>query len=264
MSRLMKAEWYRIRKSAHLMAWIIFVAAFVQFITIVNISSLGETVNGSRFLGMQISNTTDSYVFIVLLASVVAAMGYIYKTSHYEPMQGNNIHHILISRVTVVTAVIVVINVLAIVLTYAFFCVTAGKGEVLQAYNFDGEAVRVSMSVLATRYAYLLVMVVQKIACAVLLVCIFKNGLSIAFIYMFEFAFSMVHLMVLGFVSDSTDETKKFVSMLFTNERIYELSMFGIDLPSYFLPVTIIEAVGEIVLLYFIAHRLYKKQVYFS
>lgn len=100
MSRLMKAEWYRLKHSSGLMKWLIIIGIF----SVVLIHSQVSDV--SKFsVERQLSESVQCYFFIIycltVLSAVMIGTSYTSKIAYYEVMAGNKIWEILLSKVFV-------------------------------------------------------------------------------------------------------------------------------------------------------------------
>lgn len=145
MNRLIKAEFYRIRKSTKFTMWILLVTFLTFIIPVLTLTLSPEKpeYNITNFVQCYMSNSgTLTYMLVPMLAAIVAVMPYDYKTSNYMVITGNSIHKILVSNiVTVFVSVMLPIAAVFAVLTVIFYLI-AGRGDMS-----GGELIRNSVLV---------------------------------------------------------------------------------------------------------------------
>ncbi len=145
MNRLIKAEFYRIRKSTKFTMWILLVTFLTFIIPVLTLTLSPEKpeYNITNFVQCYMSNSgTLTYVLVPMLAAIVAVMPYDYKTSNYMVITGNSIHKILVSNiVTVFVSVMLPIAAAFAVLTVIFYLI-GGRGDMS-----GGELIRNSVLV---------------------------------------------------------------------------------------------------------------------
>lgn len=145
MNRLIKAEFYRIRKSTQFTMWILLVTFLTFIIPVLTLTLSPEKpeYNITNFVQCYMSNSgTLTYMLVPMLAAIVAVMPYDYKTSNYMVITGNSIHKILVSNiVTVFASVMLPIAAAFAVLTVIFYLI-AGRGDMS-----GGELIRNSVLV---------------------------------------------------------------------------------------------------------------------
>ena len=145
MNRLIKAEFYRIRKSTKFTMWILLVTFLTFIIPVLTLTLSPEKpeYNITNFVQCYMSNSgTLTYMLVPMLAAIVAVMPYDYKTSNYMVITGNNIHKILVSNiVTVFVSVMLPIAAAFAVLTVIFYLI-GGRGDMS-----GGELIRNSVLV---------------------------------------------------------------------------------------------------------------------
>ena len=145
MNRLIKAEFYRIRKSTKFTMWILLVTFLTFIIPVLTLTLSPEKpeYNITNFVQCYMSNSgTLTYMLVPMLAAIVAVMPYDYKTSNYMVITGNSIHKILVSNiVTVFVSVMLPIAEAFAVLTVIFYLI-GGRGDMS-----GGELIRNSVMV---------------------------------------------------------------------------------------------------------------------
>lgn len=132
MNRLIKAEFYRIRKSTKFTMWILLVTFLTFIIPVLTLTLSPEKpeYNITNFVQCYMSNSgTLTYMLVPMLAAIVAVMPYDYKTSNYMVITGNSIHKILVSNIiTVFVSVMLPIAAAFAVLTVVFYLI-GGRGD---------------------------------------------------------------------------------------------------------------------------------------
>lgn len=145
MNRLIKAEFYRIRKSTKFTMWILLVTFLTFIIPVLTLTLSPEKpeYNITNFVQCYMSNSgTLTYMLVPMLAAIVAVMPYDYKTSNYMVITGNSVHKILVSNiVTVFVSVMLPIAAAFAVLTVIFYLI-GGRGDMS-----GGELIRNSVLV---------------------------------------------------------------------------------------------------------------------
>ena len=145
MNRLIKAEFYRIKKSTKFTMWILLVTFLTFIIPVLTLTLSPEKpeYNITNFVQCYMSNSgTLTYMLVPMLAAIVAVMPYDYKTSNYMVITGNSIHKILVSNiVTVFVSVMLPIAAAFAVLTVIFYLI-GGRGDMS-----GGELIRNSVLV---------------------------------------------------------------------------------------------------------------------
>lgn len=145
MNRLIKAEFYRIRKSTKFTMWILLVTFLTFIIPVLTLTLSPEKpeYNITNFVQCYMSNSgTLTYMLVPMLAAIVAVMPYDYKTSNYMVITGNSTHKILVSNiVTVFVSVMLPIAAAFAVLTVIFYLI-GGRGDMS-----GGELIRNSVLV---------------------------------------------------------------------------------------------------------------------
>lgn len=145
MNRLIKAEFYRIRKSTKFTMWILLVTFLTFIIPVLTLTLSPEKpeYNITNFVQCYMSNSgTLTYMLVPMLAAIVAVMPYDYKTSNYMVITGNSIHKILVNNiVTVFVSVMLPIAAAFAVLTVIFYLI-GGRGDMS-----GGELIRNSVLV---------------------------------------------------------------------------------------------------------------------
>lgn len=106
MHKLVNAEWYRLRKSGNYLKFLIFVSLiFILF------SFTGGKIQDRDLYSFMYEYLSIASVFIPALLGTMLAVtiGNIYgnKTAHYEVMDGNNTHAIILTRVVVYMPIVI-------------------------------------------------------------------------------------------------------------------------------------------------------------
>ena len=133
MNRLIKSEFYRIRRSSHFTMWILMVTflTFAVPVIAISLTCMENKYNVANFVQCYMANSgTLTFMLVSMLAATVAVMPYNYKTSNYMVITGNSIHKILISNmVTLLVSIILPLMVAFAALTGIFYAM-GGMGDI--------------------------------------------------------------------------------------------------------------------------------------
>lgn len=133
MNRLIKAEWYRVRHSNNIIKWLILISVVLA---VMPLSDL-RLKTSSDYM-MQITTGIEIFItfFLIIFSSVILGFIYLNKTGLYEVMAGNNINHIIMSKVTVDVTFISIVVSLSYGVLYIIMGLIRGWG------NMDKTAIR--------------------------------------------------------------------------------------------------------------------------
>ncbi len=245
MNRLMKAEWYRARKSSGIMKWLFIISIFLLAITFMEYDSAKNITASSYLLLFEENVAPLILLFMTVIAALFAGMPFNNKTALYEVMAGNKPSKIILSKL------LVVVPLVSIVFTGLVVIVTG----VLQLANGTGELKQMPL-----RLLILFVAVVHISTISVLAVTAVRSilGIGIAFLRFAVFDSALI-ILIQVLIEDSYDiETVRKVCLWFTGSQITSLGMETI--PSYFIVAAIAGFVIEAVIWYVISYIGYRRR----
>lgn len=96
MNRLLKAEWYRVRKSYGILKWIFVFLGLIAFVSWYTMEE--ERYGGLTLLFRHIATMGDSIPLVALLLGGCYVASYENKLLYFDMMAGNKISHIILSK----------------------------------------------------------------------------------------------------------------------------------------------------------------------
>ncbi len=248
MNKLIKAEWYRIRKSGTFFIYMITILILTfSMMFLVDRSFFQNTLNENAL--SLIGFASGFYPMLVgTIVSVTASMAHHAKIAYYEVMDGNKTSHILLSKHIVYLAIAMTLFIIPTVTSFAFCYIKNGAGEMQEPLWFF---------VLFTLILFRIVISAVNIAMSTkkLIVCAI-------FGYIRSFLETMIVLpfMMIGDIKNNQSiidfgENLKDIFIPFQIEKIAAHCH-----ETKFVIAVIASAVIDIVLGYFIAYRSYKRK----
>lgn len=246
MNRLIKAEWYRIRKSSKFIFYIIFICA--SFILMSVLSDLGI----SR---ITVSKSMQEYAaasivfmppFISILASIIIGMAYNNKTALYEVMCGNKIRNIILSKVIVTS------NVITVTLTL-FFCTYY---VVIGFINGIGDLKQIPL-----RIFLFIVVIFHFCVIGILIMTFTRHLVGVALVWIRMAVIEGILIGLIKWVSNNTDNPEKLVNVTdwFINYQLIDIFTTKISLQLSF--AVIISLVIEFVFWFGLSYISMKKKM---
>ncbi len=112
MNRLLKAEWYRVRKSYGILKWIFVLLGLIAFVSWYEVSQDYEGYGGLTLLLSHIVTTGNSIYMVALLLGGCYVASYENKLLHYDIMAGNKVSHVILSKCLTVAPLLVLFETL--------------------------------------------------------------------------------------------------------------------------------------------------------
>lgn len=197
MYKLVKAEWYRLRKSGNSMNLMVFCCLI--FILFVFTNGNPTKINLYTYLVNYLS-IASVFIPAIIGTMLSVAIGNIYsnKTAHYEVMDGNSTHSIILSRLVVYLPIVTTLYLIP-ALVFIFITYSNGTG---QAAN---PVLMIFLFILITYR-----MIVSAIFCVMSV----KNHIAGAMIpYVRAMIESMLPISILGLIP-STPSNRKLIEAL--------------------------------------------------
>ena len=273
MVKLIKAEWYRVLNSSKLMVWLavmLFMLIFMPYVDIITMVSDKSEITGIYFL-YQYFAMGQYYLtsFFAIFAGVLVAMNYIHKTSYHEVMQGNNVHHIILSKVIVDGLLCMATFAVATFGSFGYFCIKNGFGdingdwEIYSDFISEYDVMQGGNPQTVLRVILFVLLTLHVVLCSILIVTSIRNGLGIALVWLRWSVIEGVLSMVASILVRDMDASPKLkILSLFITQRYSMIADKSYPIPGYFLPLTIGMLLIEVALWYGVSCYGYKKQIY--
>ena len=241
MSRLIKAEWYRIRHSSNLFMWMIFICVIVAIIPMVSDlacfqKTLSENIQAYKEVG-----GLFVHLFIGIMISVSIGINYYNKTAYYEIMDGHSIKNIILSKVIVNASVMTVGIIITCSIYFTIIYMMNGIGE------YDNILLRLVLLALIIMHicvaSILLAMCIHHIAGALLIVLRFN---------VFEVIFALAFSQFLGQEGNNVD---RYLDWLISSQFQKVVSA---KIDNNLIIYIILSVIVESVILYFISYYSFK------
>lgn len=244
MNRLMKAEWYRIRHSNNIVKWLLFISGVLAVMPLADL----RLKTSSDYM-VQITKGTDIFIsfFLIVFSSVILGLLYLNKTGLYEVMAGNNINHIILSKLAVDATFISLVVSLSYSVLYILMGLIKGWGN---------------MDMTAIRFVLFFLILYHISSCGILIMMSFRQmaGAVVAFLklQLLDTGIMLwVEVIFKNKISNSLYE--KLMNWFITNQIT---NVINGRITVYFVSEIILSLVVEFVFWYAIAYYGMKKKKY--
>ena len=250
MNKLVKAEWYRLRKSGTFLFYIVLVCILCVAVALLGNRKFFESDLSTNAFAVLFGVGSFMYpVFISTMLCVVASMGHHSKVAYYEIMDGNKTSHIILSKHIVYLPIVLCLFLIPMLSLLGYSCVKNGSGELIDKpiWFFVLFAAIILRIVIGSIN---IAMVLKKlVTCAV-----FSYG------RMFIEALAILPFQIIGETQKNSDILKiaDFIKDVTVSFQIENLTTNCND--TRFIVLVIASAVFEIVFGYCMAYRSYKKK----
>lgn len=244
MNRLIKAEWYRARKSSGLIKWLFVVILIILAVTLLDASFIDDNSATSFFMEFVLNTSPFISLFFSVLAATFVGIPYNNKTGLYEVMAGNKISSIILSKLVVVAPVI----------TFAFTAIFAAVIGVF--YGMGGQG---ALGQLPLRIILLVVITFHVTTTGVLMTTATRSpvGIVLAFLRFAVFD-SAISIWVNMLMQDHTSEQIDKAINWFVTSHIMKLGVETI--PTYLIVEIIASTIIECTVWYVISYIGFKKK----
>ena len=110
MNRLMRAEWYRVRKTYHLSVWAVALCVFMIYLGYMDVGFDGAS-SGIEAFGMFLEKDLMLITYLTLIIAGMYVTSYENKVLCYEVMAGNRTSRLLLSKLFTVVPLMSVISI---------------------------------------------------------------------------------------------------------------------------------------------------------
>lgn len=244
MNRLMKAEWYRVRKSSGIMKWLIIICVLIMVLPFLDDISDGKITATAYFMGFEAQACAVAPLFLAAIAAVIAGLPFNNKTALYEVMAGNKILNIINSKLLVIVPLVSLLFSGLFAAFVGIFGIINGAGELKQ---------------LPLRVLLLFIIVLHVVMVAVLAVTSVRHilGIGIGFLR-FAMLDSVLSIWLQIVFEDKSLEKAQRVGSWFVESQVMSLNMETI--PTYFVVNVILSLVIEVAVWYVISYIGYKRR----
>ena len=244
MNRLMKAEWYRARKSSGVIKWLFFITIAVLAIPFLDYMPEGKATASSYIFAFNEQACVFIPMFFSALAGAFVGIPFTNKTAMYEVMAGNQISRILNSKLFVIVPLI------SLTVT-CFFSMMLG---VLGIMNGSG-----SLDNIPLRILLLFIILLHITMVGVLAVTTTRHAVGIVLAFL---RFGMLEGISVTWLSilfeDASETTLQKVGGWFVTNQVYATAYDKI--PDYMFVEAILGLVIEVVFWYILSYIGYKKK----
>lgn len=246
MNRLVKAEWFRVRKSSGIMKWLIIICLLILVIPFLDDVSGGKITATSYFMAFEEQACMFIPLFLSALAGAFAGMSFNNKMALYEVMAGNKTWNIINSKLLVIVPLISLLFSGLFAALLGIFGIINGTGELKQ---------------IPLRMLLLFIIVLHVVIVAVLAVTAVRHILGIGIGYL---RFAMLDEILVIWIQIAAEnasmelETVQKMSSWFVQNQIVSLTMETI--PTYFVVRVILSLVIEAAVWYVISYIGYKRK----
>lgn len=245
MNRLISAEWYRARKSAHALRrtliLIIFFVGMGFFDTYSYVDDITVTKGFGDFFGM----FSAMNIYITIAVGCIFAFSYENKLLHFDMMAGNKISHIILSKVIVLAPMITLFSTACIAIASAIVANKIGIGD---------------MSIFVSDLLLFICIDFRVMVSAILIMTIFKGAIGVGIIFVRFTAFDLFLAFIVSLLSDGNEIFGKIL-MTFTSVEYSCLN--GTKLASGDVVITVVSMIVEILVWYVLSYISHKKKAFY-
>lgn len=244
MNRLMKAEWYRARKSSGVIKWLFFITLVVLAIPFLDDMPDGKATASSYIFAFNEQACVFIPMFFSALAGAFVGIPFTNKTAMYEVMAGNKISRIINSKLCVIVPLV----------SLTVTCLFSLLLGVLGIANGSG-----SLDNLPLRILLLFIILLHVTMVGVLAVTAVRHAVGIVLAFL---RFGMLEGIAITWISilfeDASETTLQKISGWFVSNQIFATTYDKI--PDYMFTEAILGLVIEVVFWYILSYIGYKKK----
>lgn len=245
MNRLISAEWYRARKSAHALRGtfllIIFFVGMGFFDTYSYVDDITVIKGFGDFFGM----FSAMNIYVTIAVGCIFAFSYENKLLHFDMMAGNKISHIILSKVIVLAPIITLFSTVCIAIASAIVASKIGIGD---------------MSIFVSDLLLFTCIDFRVIVSSILIMTIFKGALGVGIIFVRFTGFDLFFAFIVSLLSDGSEIFRKIL-MTFTSVEYSCLN--GTKLAFCDVVITVFSTIVEILVLYVLSYISHKKKAFY-
>lgn len=242
MNRLVKAEWYRVTKTYHLLLWSVILCAFLTFVGWLQISE--ESLSGIQSMGefMEFAGMIMSYLAMFVGGMYVTS--YENKMLNYEIMAGNKISHILLSKAVLIAPILTAIVTGFVGFIYIYFGEQNGYG--------DSEYVVAKFLLFAGA-------ILRACLCSIFIMTTFKSVIGMFVVFLRFMVFEVIGTMIITLMVENSDN----LSHLFCIMIQGQMTEFAMPtLTTGAIVVCIVSGIVETLFWYVLSYNSYKKRLF--
>ncbi len=186
MNRLVRAELYRVLHSNRFVIWLVIVCLIFVMMMGVAMEDL-FSLNLGEAMESFVNVIAFMQMLVALFPAVVIGIGYMRKTAYYEVMAGNQVSHILFSKMIADAIPVAICIFIATLIIPIILSVENGIGDVTK---------------LVERAALYMVMLLHICVCSVWMMTAIRHISGAILVYIRFAAFDLIVLTILWFVVD--------------------------------------------------------------
>ncbi len=246
MNRLVKAEWFRVRKSSGIMKWLIIICLLILALPFLEIISDKKITATAYFMAFETNACMFVPIFLSAIAAVLAGMSFNNKTALYEVMAGNKTWNIINSKLLVIVSLI----------SLLFSGLFAALLSILGIVNGAGDLKQFPL-----RMLLLFIIILHVVMVAVLAVTSVRNILGVGIVILRFAMLGEIIIILLPILAENASmepEAIQKMSSWFVESQVASLGMETI--PTYFVVRVILSLVIEAAVWYVISYIGYKRK----
>lgn len=246
MNRLIKAEWYRIRRSEGLMKWLLVIGMVVIILPLANDFEAYQ-YSLDKYLPM-----ADLFMFvpqfISIFCSVMVGISYLKKTAYYEVMSGNKISHILMSKMVADALLVTAVESVIFGICWTVVGVRNGVGKMTQ---------------IPLRFVLLMVIIFHVCVVGVLITTSFRHIGAAILVYMRFTLFDLLVLFIIKIFEDNlSTEVLEKIADWFTMVKLTKILNHEYLMTDHLIFTVIVGMLIEGALWYAVSYIGMKKKLY--
>lgn len=241
MNRLMRAEWYRVKKTYHLFWWAIALCIAIPYIAYVDMG-LNNTGTGMNLFNMSVETSMMLVMYLPLLVGGMYVTAYENKVLCYEMMAGNSTNKIIFSKLLTVVPVMAVLESCVLLSPVIFYGVKNGYGDT---------------SYLAAKIVLIVVICIRSISCAIMIMNTFRSAVGMFVIFLRYIVAEGVGFILVALLANVN---KSLINIMFCLIQGAIECAGATEMATKTFAICIISSVVEMIFWYVLSYNSYRKR----
>ena len=241
MNRLMRAEWYRVRKTYHLSVWAVALCVFMIYLGYMDVG-FDSASSGVEAFGMFLEKDLLLMTYLPLIIAGMYVTSYENKVLCYEVMAGNRTSRLLLSKLFTVVPLMSVISITLMVSPILYFGEKNGYGNTEH---------------IALRILIVAVICIRVLSCSVLIMTTFKSAVGMFVVFLRFLILEAFGSLMIDMVTEGGGTVSKVTYCLVGGG----LTCSGLpDIASQDVIICVAAGVVEILIWYVLSYNSYEKK----
>lgn len=241
MNRLMRAEWYRVRKTYHLSVWAVALCVFMIYLGYMDVGFDGAS-SGVEAFGMFLEKDLLLITYLPLLIAGMYVTSYENKVLCYEVMAGNKTSNLLLSKLFTVVPLMSVISIALMISPILYYGAKSGYGDT---------------EYLALRILIVAVVCIRVLSCSVLIMTTFKSAIGMFVVFFRFLILEAIGSLVIDMVTENGGTVSKATYCLAGGS----LTCSGLpEIAAQDVVICVVAGVVEILIWYVLSYNSYEKK----